>query len=78
MSIEILGSRCGDEPCEGAFAGRGKDSASIFVTGNTVTDATKHTVVEDYSHPELDCGCAGGERVWGAEVKGVGCEKRIV
>ena len=32
----------------------GKDSASIFVTGNTVIDAMQHTVVEDYSHPELD------------------------
>lgn len=32
----------------------GKDSASIYVTGNTVIDAMQHTVVEDYHHPELD------------------------
>ena len=32
----------------------GKDPASIFVTGNTVTDAMQHTVVEDYNHPEMD------------------------
>ena len=38
----------------------GKDPASIFVTGNTVTDAMQHTVVEDYGHPELDW--VGGSR----------------
>lgn len=32
----------------------GKDADSIYVTGNTVIDAMQHTVVEDYSHPELD------------------------
>ena len=32
----------------------GKDPASILVTGNTVIDAMQHTVVDDYSHPELD------------------------
>ena len=32
----------------------GKDAGSIYVTGNTVIDAMQHTVVEDYTHPELD------------------------
>lgn len=32
----------------------GKNIQSIFVTGNTVIDAMKHTVIEDYKHPELD------------------------
>ncbi len=32
----------------------GKSSESIFVTGNTVIDALKTTISEDYSHPELD------------------------
>ncbi len=32
----------------------GKKSESIYVTGNTVIDAMKHTVKEDYTHPELD------------------------
>ena len=32
----------------------GKDPSSIFVTGNTVIDAMRHTVGEDFSHPELD------------------------
>jgi len=32
----------------------GKDPATIYVTGNTVIDAMKHTVVKDYHHPELD------------------------
>lgn len=32
----------------------GKNPRSIYVTGNTVIDAMQHTVVEDYSHPELD------------------------
>jgi len=32
----------------------GKDISKIYVTGNTVIDAMKHTVVENYSHPELD------------------------
>lgn len=32
----------------------GKDADSIYVTGNTVIDAMQHTVVEDYSHLELD------------------------
>lgn len=31
-----------------------KDPASIFVTGNTVIDAMRHTVNESYRHPELD------------------------
>ena len=32
----------------------GKKPESIFVTGNTVIDAMKHTVRKDYTHPELD------------------------
>ena len=32
----------------------GKDPNSIYVTGNTVIDAMKHTVKDDYKHPELD------------------------
>lgn len=32
----------------------GKDESKIWVTGNTVIDALKTTVREDYSHPELD------------------------
>lgn len=32
----------------------GKNKDSIYVTGNTVIDAMKHTVVENYYHPELD------------------------
>lgn len=32
----------------------GKDESTIYVTGNTVIDAMKHTVVEDYYHPELE------------------------
>lgn len=32
----------------------GKKPETIYVTGNTVIDAMRHTVVENYSHPELD------------------------
>lgn len=32
----------------------GKDTNSIFVTGNTVIDAMSHTVKNDYNHPELE------------------------
>ena len=32
----------------------GKDPATIYITGNTLIDAMKHTVRPDYSHPELD------------------------
>lgn len=32
----------------------GRKSENIFVTGNTVIDAMKYTVRDDYSHPELD------------------------
>ena len=32
----------------------GKDQSKIFVTGNTVIDALKHTVRSDYSHPLFD------------------------
>ena len=32
----------------------GKKESSIYVTGNTVIDAMKHTVRDDYTHPELE------------------------
>lgn len=39
----------------------GKDSKSIYVTGNTVIDAMKHTVIENYHHSELDW--VGGDKL---------------
>lgn len=39
----------------------GKDPAHIYVTGNTVIDALKTTVREDFCHPELDW--ANGSRL---------------
>lgn len=32
----------------------GKDEKTIYVTGNTVVDALKYTVTENYTHPELE------------------------
>ena len=32
----------------------GKKRDSIYITGNTVIDAMKHTVTNEYSHPELE------------------------
>jgi len=32
----------------------GKEANIIYVTGNTVIDAMKHTVVENYTHPQLN------------------------
>lgn len=32
----------------------GKNASTIYVTGNTVIDAMKQTVIENYHHPELD------------------------
>jgi UDP-N-acetylglucosamine 2-epimerase (non-hydrolysing) len=32
----------------------GRKMGSIYITGNTVIDAMRHTVREDYTHPELD------------------------
>ena len=32
----------------------GKNPENIYITGNTVIDAMKHTVTEDYTHPELE------------------------
>lgn len=32
----------------------GKNPKTVYITGNTVIDAMKHTVKDDYSHPELD------------------------
>lgn len=32
----------------------GKEPSTIFITGNTVIDAMKHTVKDNYTHPELD------------------------
>lgn len=39
----------------------GKDSSTIYVTGNTAIDALKTTVREDYTHPELEW--VGGSRL---------------
>ena len=32
----------------------GKNPSKIFITGNTVIDAMRHTVKKDYTHPELE------------------------
>ncbi len=32
----------------------GKDTNSIYITGNTVIDAMRYTVKKEYTHPELD------------------------
>lgn len=32
----------------------GKDAYKIYITGNTVIDAMRHTVRQEYTHPELD------------------------
>ncbi len=32
----------------------GKDPNKIYITGNTVIDAMRHTVCEDYTHPEIN------------------------
>lgn len=32
----------------------GKNPENIYITGNTVIDAMKHTVRDDYTHPELE------------------------
>ena len=32
----------------------GKDESTVYVTGNTVIDAMRHTVVDNYYHQELD------------------------
>ncbi len=32
----------------------GKDPSTVYITGNTVIDAMRYTVKEDYTHPELD------------------------
>ena len=32
----------------------GRDANSVYITGNTVIDAMKQTVKDDYCHPELD------------------------
>ena len=37
----------------------GKEEDSIFVTGNTVIDALRTTVREDYTHPELEWASRG-------------------
>ena len=37
----------------------GRKAETIFVTGNTVIDAMRHTVREDYRHPELDWAGSG-------------------
>ena len=32
----------------------GKNPDNIYITGNTIIDAMKHTVAKDYTHPELE------------------------
>lgn len=32
----------------------GRDDSSIFVTGNTAIDALRNTIIENYSHPEIE------------------------
>ena len=32
----------------------GRNPENIYITGNTVIDAMKHTVTKDYTHPELE------------------------
>lgn len=32
----------------------GKNPDTVYITGNTVIDAMRHTVKDDYTHPELD------------------------
>ena len=32
----------------------GKNPENVYITGNTVIDAMRHTVTQDYTHPELD------------------------
>ena len=39
----------------------GKDPESIYLTGNTIVDAMRYTITEDYSNPELDW--ANGSRL---------------
>ncbi len=41
----------------------GKKESSIYVTGNTVIDAMRHTVRADYSHPELSWATENGSRM---------------
>ncbi len=44
-------------PTQGAadnLLAEGKDPNTIYITGNTVIDAMKHTVKKEYWHPELD------------------------
>jgi UDP-N-acetylglucosamine 2-epimerase (non-hydrolysing) len=38
----------------GNLAGENRDPARIFVTGNTVIDAIRTTIRQEYRHPELD------------------------
>lgn len=41
------------ETARGNLIREGKNPASVYVTGNTVIDALRTTVREDYTHPEL-------------------------
>ncbi len=42
------------EMSKGNLLREGRDSSTIYVTGNTAIDALKTTVREDYTHPELE------------------------
>lgn len=45
----------------GHLIAEGRRPETVFITGNTVIDAMRHTVRADYSHPELDW--VGGGRL---------------
>ena len=49
------------ETSKGNLLREGRDTDTVFVTGNTAIDALKTTVRENYSHPELDA--AKGSRL---------------
>lgn len=42
------------EKAKGNLIKEGKDASKIWITGNTVIDALKTTVKDDYTHPELE------------------------
>ena len=55
-SIDVISSLCFAPTRRSAenLLAEGKEKASVFVTGNTVADATRLTLRDDYSHPILD------------------------
>ena len=55
-SIDVISSLCFAPTgrAAGNLLAEGKERSAVFVTGNTVADATRLTLREDYSHPLLD------------------------